>query len=283
MGDAADEPPVLLAVAQGVATITLNRPAHGNGWTAALSRAYAAALEGATRDPAVRAVVLTGAGRAFSVGGDAGGLGAVAEQGAAAPLAATPYWLPLASPKPVIAAVNGACFGIGMQQALCCDIRIASDDAKFSTAYARRGLVAEYGMSWLLPRLVGTGNAMDLLLSARLVRAEEAGRIGLVNRVVPAADLLAEATDYARQLATQCSPGAMAAIKRQCLRDLTTDFPTSYATAEALLQDAFAGDDFREGMRSWQAQRPPAFPPLPAGHGMIPPWDDDAFMTGEQP
>ena len=261
--DVASAELVLYTVEAGVATLTLNRPERSNGWTGELTRAYFGRLEQAARDPLVRSIVVTGAGRAFSVGGDGAKLSGAAAERDTAPIAAVqPYWFPLRIGKPVIAAINGPCFGIGLQQVLCCDIRMAADDAKFSTAYARRGLVAEYGMSWLLPRLVGTGHAMDMLLSARLVRAPEAERIGLVNRVVPARDLLDEAQGYARELAVHCAPSSLAAIKRQMLRDLVDTLPAACDRASAMLDDAMRSDDFREGVRSWQEQRAPNFPPL---------------------
>jgi enoyl-CoA hydratase/carnithine racemase len=260
---------VLADVSEGVMTITLNRPDRGNAWNGAMTAGYFGMLERAARAPEVRAIVVTGAGKAFCVGGDGDKLAEAAEAGAAKSTVPLPYWLPLAIGKPVIGAINGACFGIGLQQALCCDLRFASEDAKFATAYARRGLVAEFGMSWLLPRLVGTGHAMDLLLSARLVRAPEALAMGLANRVVPAGNLLAEATAYARQLAGQCSPWSMRAVKRQAWRDLAGDLPASYRRSEDLLKEAAAGADFREGIASWRENRAPAFAPLPADLAFI--------------
>lgn len=148
-------------------------------------------------------------------------------------------------------------------------MRIAGEDAKFSTAYARRGVSAEFGMSWLLPRLVGMGHAMDMLLSARLVRSAEAERIGLVNRVVPDSELLSHAKAYAAEMAAQCSPQAMRLIKQQTLQDLGDNLPAAYARSEALLDQSFRSPDFREGVRSWQEQRPPSFPPLSGDQALI--------------
>jgi enoyl-CoA hydratase/carnithine racemase len=247
---------VLSTVADGIMTITLNRPDKGNAWNGPMAQGYFDLLEEAARLDAVRAIIVTGAGKAFCVGGDSEKLAVVAETGDIKSAAVQPYWYPLSIGKPIIAAINGACFGIGLQQVLVSDIRIASEDAKFSTAYARRGLVAEMGMSWLLPRLIGTGHATDLLLSARLVRAAEAERMGLVNRIVPAADLLSEARAYAQQLVTHCSPFSMRTIKQQGYADLTLD-------------KAFAAPDFKEGMASWQEGRPPNFPALPAALAII--------------
>ncbi|WP_052223562.1 enoyl-CoA hydratase-related protein [Novosphingobium malaysiense] len=263
---------VQTSLERGVLTVTLNRPDRGNAWNGAMTRGYFGVLDQAARCGDVRAIVVTGQGKAFCVGGDSEKLSEASESGQAASSVALPFWHPMTIAKPIIAAINGACFGIGLQQALCCDLRFASNDAKFSTAYARRGLVAEFGMSWLLPRLVGTGHAMDLLLSARLARAEEADRIGLVNRVVPAKDLLDVATGYARDLASQCSPRSMQAIKYQLWQDLMSDIASSATRSEDLLAQAASGEDFKEGLKSWMEKRPPAFPPLP---------EDLAFLSYE--
>ncbi len=266
------EPLVLCDLADGVLTVTLNRPERSNGWTGALTRAYFGALEQAARSPEVRAIVVTGAGRAFSIGGDGALLGDIAGSGAGTPVdpdPAPPAWFPLRVAKPVVAAINGACFGMGLQQALCCDVRFAADDAKFCTAYARRGVPSELGIGWLLPRVVGMGHAMDLLLSARLVRAPEAERIGLVNRVVPAATLVAEAQAYAGEIARTCSPTAMRTMKAQMLRDLDGSFADAFARSEVLLDEAFRSADFREGIASWQESRAPAFAPVPPELGLL--------------
>ena len=253
---------VLAELAGGVLTLTLNRPERGNAWNGQMTAGYFGLLEEAARSPEVRAIVVTGAGKAFCVGGDGQKLDEAAASGEARRTVDLPYWTPLRIGKPIVAAINGACFGVGLQQALCCDLRFAADDAKFATAYARRGLVAEFGMSWLLPRLVGTGNAMDLMLSARLIRADEAREMGLVNRVVPAGDLLAAAQAYAGDLAEQCSPRSMQALKRQCYADLMADYFASYDRSEALLSEATGQADFKEGIASWLEKRAPAFPPL---------------------
>ena len=262
MADTREGSAVLADVADGIMTITLNRPDRGNAWNGPMAQGYFALLEQAARASDVRAIIVTGAGKAFCVGGDGEKLAVVAETGDIKPAAPQPYWFPLTIGKPIIAAINGACFGIGLQQALVSDIRFAAEDAKFSTAYARRGLVAEMGMSWLLPRLVGTGHAMDLLISARLVRAEEAARMGLVNRVVPASELLSEARAYTTHLVTHCSPYSMRTIKEQSFADLTQPFLKSFERSVALLDDGFAAPDFKEGMASWQEGRPPNFPAL---------------------
>ncbi|MCU1388611.1 MAG: enoyl-CoA hydratase, partial [Ilumatobacteraceae bacterium] len=176
---------------QGVLLLTWNRPERNNGWTVDLEDAYFEALIAASADRAVRVIVVTGAGRTFCPGLDMQTLSASATSGT--PMANRRRW-PMNFvrhvPKPVIAAVNGACAGIGFIQAVACDMRFASTSAKFTSAFARRGLPAENSISWMLPRLIGTGKAMDLLLSARVVMPDEALRIGLVDRLVEPDDLL---------------------------------------------------------------------------------------------
>ncbi len=280
MTDTGSENLVLVDVADGIMTLTLNRPERGNGWTSALGRRYFAMLEEGARSPDVRAIIVTGAGSAFCVGGDSEILGGIADgsrtvvnQDEAQQQGIADYSFPLRIGKPIIAAVNGACFGIGMQQVLSCDIRIASENAKFSTAFARRGLAAEMGITWLLPRLVGTGHAMDLLLSARLVRAPEAAQIGLVNRVVPHDALMDEARTYAAELAGKCAPSSMQIIKDQVWKDLNCTLPESYDRAIGLMTTAFEGDDFKEGLKSWQEKREPEFAPLSGDSAIAPPAD----------
>lgn len=275
MTQAAIDEPVVAETSDGVMTITLNRPERGNGWTGGMSRAYLSLLDEAARSPDVRAIIVTGAGKAFCVGGDSEILGGIAGSGEIPrqdpeqPAVPSDHLYAIRVGKPIIAAVNGACFGIGLQQILCCDLRFASDEAKFATAFARRGLAAEMGMSWLLTRLVGTGHAMDLLLSGRLVRAPEADTMGLVNRVVPAADLMSEARAYALELVDKCAPSAMRTIKAQAWRDLMSDLFSAYDRAGELMNETFMGEDFKEGVASWQEGRSPSFSPISGDEALI--------------
>ena len=171
-------------------------------------------------------------------------------------------FFPLSVRKALIAAINGACAGVGLVQARYCDVRFAATDAKLTTSFARRGLPAEYGVAWLLPRLTGAGRANDLL-TGRVVTGEEAGHIGLVEFVTPREQVLDEAVRYAREIATHCSPSALAEIKQQLHDGATLDFATSYDRAEAALARAAERPDFAEGVASFIERREPDFPPLP--------------------
>lgn len=247
----------------GVLTLTLNRPERNNGWTPALEHRYFELLDAAAADTSVRAIVLTGAGSAFCPGMDAQRI----DSEAGKPLDLSnrrPFHRPLDVPKPMIAAINGACAGIGLLQAMMCDIRFASSKARMSTSFARRGLPAERGMSWLLPRLIGVENALDLLLSGRTFDATEAKSIGVVSRLSAPESVLSDAKDYARMLAGQCSPTAMAVIRRQVYTDLSSGLSDAYGRAMVGLDHLAVGSDFREGIDSYLQKRKPAFPPLPS-------------------
>jgi enoyl-CoA hydratase/carnithine racemase len=210
-------------------------------------------------------IVVTGAGRGFCAGADMGELQAIGDgsfNGEERAAERLPQTFPLTIPKPIIAAINGPCAGIGLVQALMCDLRFAAAGAKFTTAFSRRGLIAEHGISWVLPRLVGPARALDLLLSARVVLAEEAAELGLVNRVVAPDALLEETLAYARDLAVNCSPTSMAIMKSQVYAALEQGRDEALASANELMLASFGRDDFREGVASFVERREPAFPPL---------------------
>jgi enoyl-CoA hydratase/carnithine racemase len=262
-----DSEVVQMQVDEGVALLTLNRPDRLNAWTAEMERAYFAMLEQCAHDPAVRVIVVTGAGRGFCAGADMQELQAIGD----GTLTASPdaherrlQTFPLSIRKPIIAAVNGACAGIGLVQALMCDLRFAAEGAKLTTAFARRGLVAEHGISWILPRLVGPANALDLLLSGRVVFAEEAYALGLVNRVLAPDRLLDATLDYAHELVVNCSPASMATIKRQVYADLERTLPDTLAEADRLMLASFTAPDFVEGVTSFVERRDPRFAALDA-------------------
>jgi enoyl-CoA hydratase/carnithine racemase len=166
-----------------------------------------------------------------------------------------PRTFPLTIRKPLIAAINGAAAGLGLVEALYCDIRFATPKAKLTTAFVRRGLIAEYGISWLLPRLVGHGTAVDQLLSGRVVLREEAQRIGLVERLSEPGELVSDAVAYATELGERCTPWSMATIKAQVLADLDRPFAAALSAAEDLTVDSLQGPDVVEGVRSYLEQR----------------------------
>ena len=252
-------------VSEGVAVLTLNRPDRLNAWTAEMEQTYFGMLEECADSSDVRVIVVTGAGRGFCAGADMQELQAIGNGGPSAEEVAReryPQSLPLTIAKPIVAAINGACAGIGLVQALMCDIRFAAEGAKITTAFARRGLVAEHGISWILPRVVGPSRALDLLLSGRVVLADEALQLGLVNRVLAPERLLEATLDYARELAVNCSPASMATMKRQVYGDLELGLLDATAAADRLMLESFTAPDFVEGVTSFLERRDPRFAAL---------------------
>ncbi len=267
-------------VADAVATVTLVRPERLNAWTGRMHTEYRALLARAAADPDVRVIVVTGAGRGFCAGADTRALEGHVERGgydAGTPpdLARPGYGVRpefdadfayhFGIPKPVIAAVNGPAAGVGFALACYCDLRFAAAGAKLTTSHGRLGLPAEYGLSWLLPRLIGLTRAADLLLSSRVVLAEEAAAIGLVNRVVEPGALMDATYDYARILATEVSPASLAATKVQIYLDLHRDAATAVHDAADRLETMMTGADFREGVAALSQRRPPSFADPPPG------------------
>jgi enoyl-CoA hydratase/carnithine racemase len=249
----------LYEVGNGVAVLRMEYPETRNAFDRTLARDLAAALDRAVEDADVRVVVLTGSGRFFCPGM---GLSTGEDPEPAGLASASSVFEKLtALPKPVIAAVNGGCAGIGFALALSCDIRFAADTVRISAAWPRRGFVAEEGASWLLPRLVGMAAALDLLLSGRTFAADEAARLGLVARVVAPEALLDEVLDYARDIAANCSPRALAGIKQQVYADVTGSYPTSLAVSRRQIAAADP-DDVREGIAGFVERRLPQFAPL---------------------
>lgn len=262
-GDAPVEPPVLWRAEGAVAVITLNRPERLNAWTPELDQRYFELLDDAAANPNIRAIVVTGAGRGFCAGADMDVLKTI--HGEAPPEAAA--WMRPRSwvrsvGKPVLAAINGACAGIGLVMAMTCDLRFAAEDAKFTTAFAQRGLVAEYGLAWLLGRALGPSRALDLLLSARVVMAPEAQALGLVDRVYPSGELMDGVMAYATELAERSSPWAMSVIKRQVYEGLESDLPAAERLAEHFMNQSYGRPDLQEGIASFLERRPPRFPSL---------------------
>ena len=252
----------------GVAVVTLNRPDRMNAWGGGLAAGFYRCMDRAESDPDVRVVVVTGNGRAFCAGADMGDLDTIGGADTSGDTDVTklvgerhPHFV-TEMRKPVIAAINGACAGIGLTQALMCDIRYAAAGAKFTTAFARRGLIAEYGISWILPRIVGVGAAFDLLLSGRTFQAEEARMLGLVSDVFAPEELLPKVLAYAENLAEHCAPSSMAVIKRQMHEDVLRNVHDASAAAEKLMHESMQRPDFIEGITAFFEKRPPNFPSL---------------------
>ena len=264
--------------ADGVALITLNRPERLNAWTGRMEHEYRWAMADADADADARVIVVTGAGRGFCAGADMSGLGDMANAGQYEAAGDRDRGVPPASPgagvstdfehhhtfplglrKPVIAAVNGPAAGVGFVVMCFADIRFAAAGAKLTTSFARLGLPAEHGVSWMLSRLIGPARAADVLFSSRVVLAEEAAEMGLVNKVLPPEDLLDFTLDYARRIAAECAPSSLLAIKRQLYADLQRDLGTAASDAYAQMVEMIAGPDFAEGVAAFTGKRPPRF------------------------
>jgi enoyl-CoA hydratase/carnithine racemase len=269
---------VIYEAKDGVAVVSLNRPEALNAFTAAMGQGLKRAVADAVADDAVRVIVLTGAGRGFCAGADMKLLQKITPGGRTAtqvpeakhdfhaglgpdvgPHYGGRFGYLLQARKPVIAALNGPAAGLGLVLALYADVRFAGSDAKFTTSFSQRGLIAEHGISWLLPRLIGPAHALDLLLSARKLSAAEAERIGLVNKVFPQATFMQEVLAYARSLAQTVSPRSMAVIKGQIWKALLQDFTEAPALPDGEMQKSFASADFKEGVAHVVQKRAPAF------------------------
>jgi enoyl-CoA hydratase/carnithine racemase len=271
---------IIYEVSDPVATITLNRPASMNAWTNTMDNEIKDAIGRACADRSVVGIIITGAGRAFCAGADMKTLSALTE-GAPAESASASSAEPNRAPrevdgdfsgrfpylmmvdKPIVAAINGAVAGMAYPFSLCCDLRVVTPEAVFLTAFAQRGLIAEWGLSWLLPRLVGPAVAMDLLLSSRKVRGEEAHAIGLANYLVQPDELLSFCRGYIERLAASSSPTSMAIMKRQVYEQLHQGLGVADAQAGKLMTESFSRSDFKEGVKSFLEKRPPSFGRLP--------------------
>jgi enoyl-CoA hydratase/carnithine racemase len=266
-----------------ISTITLNRPERLNAWTARMADEVRDAIGCAGKDVATRCIVITGAGRGFCAGADMQGLQGTANAGksngrevlnpldvsfASAPGPDIAEIYPgrfgylYSCPKPIIAAINGACAGIGLILTLYADLRFAAQDAKLTTAFAARGLVAEHGIAWLLPRLIGEAQALDLLLTSRKFTGEEAQAIGLVNKALPRDELMSHVGSVARTLANEVSPRSVAIMKRQVRAAYAQSFAASLALADEQMSQSFSTFDFKEGVQSFVERRAPVFKDL---------------------
>jgi enoyl-CoA hydratase/carnithine racemase len=283
-----DENEVLYDVKDRIATVTLNRPDRMNSIDDSMPVNIAKAMAKAADDPGVRAIILTGAGRAFCAGADIGRLQRRAGGTRPPPPHDDPSFVPAITSghgpdlgvqfadmrrysyfmrigKPVIAALNGATAGLGFIMALCADMRFASDRMIFTTAFAQRGLIAEHGIAWLLPRLVGPSNAIDLLMSARRVTAKEALDMGLVNRIFPQDTFMENVRDAVRIYTETVSPHSMAVIKAQVWKGMFETYAENLAEADKQIVLNYPFPDYKEGVAHFVEKRAANFPDLPKG------------------
>ncbi len=267
---------ILYDVSENIATITLNRPDRLNAWTTTMGNEYRHALDDAEGRDEVRVIILTGAGRGFCAGLDMTQLTNIADGNVVVSASSDSkepsangnpslvnfregVSFPPSVSKPIIGAINGPAAGLGFVHALYCDIRFASDTAKFTTAFVRRGLIAEAGISWMLPKLIGLQNGLDLLLSGRVVMADEAKEMGLVSRVLPAEDLMETVREYAREMAVYSSPRSTRIIKRQIYDAVFMNLAEAMDAANIEMEKSTTTEDFKEGVASFLERRPPQF------------------------
>lgn len=270
---------ILYEVEAPVATISFNRPDRLNALTARTQLELKHAFAQAEQDERAFGIILTGVGRGFSAGADMQALGAIADRKGMngdedfSDLKATPggenmdpefrvTWgfIP-GIRKPIIAAINGPCAGMSFAIATLCDIRFAAESAKFTTSFSQRGLIAEHGLSWTLPRLLGPSKALDLLWTARKFGAAEAERLGVVDRVLPDDELLPAARAYIEDLAKNCSPSSIMTMKRQVYLHLHRPLNEAMTESNQLMAASLREDDFKEGVASFLEKRPPNFKP----------------------
>ena len=264
---------ILYSVDGPSAVITLNRPDALNALTNNMMTELKHALAAAEQDEQVVGIILTGAGRGFCAGMDMNALDAQATGGDLSAgvevkkLDADPgdksmgenfqvaFTYIMSIRKPIIVALNGACAGLGMSIALLCDMRFSSENGKFVTAFAQRGLIAEHGQSWILPRLIGSARALDLLWSSRKVAAEEAMQMGLVNRIIPQDELLNETKAYIQNLADNCSPTSLMMMKQQVYRHMNAPLGEAMKESNKWMAESLKRQDFKEGVASYLEKR----------------------------
>ena len=250
-------------VIDGVAILTFNRPERNNAWAIPMEIEYFRLLAEAAENPDVRVIVVTGSGKSFCPGMDSETL---SEQSVGIsqtdPHKRTPMTFPRSIPKPVIAAINGACAGLGLVVAMQCDLRFASSTAKITTSFAHRGIMAEHGLAWSLPRVVGTSKALDLFFSARVIQGEEALSLGVVDRIFERDELMAKTLEYAHNVARLSSPLALGTIKRQIYAAQESTHDEARILAIRYWLDILRDHgDFKEGIASFLEKRAPNFAP----------------------
>jgi len=261
--------------AQGLATIWLNRSHRMNAWTGRLHTEYRHLLKRANDDSKVRAIIVTGVGKGFCVGGDSQALSGHADRGAYSPGISEDIAKPgygtdpnfdasfayhFGLDKPVIAAMNGPAAGVGLALACFADLRFAVPGVKFTTAHGKLNLPAEYGLSWMLPKIVGLGRANDLLLTSRVFTSDEALTLGFVNQIFEPEALMAQTREYAHQLITSVSPNSLRQTRWQIYKDLHRDVASAVIESERLIEDMAKEEDFKEGIAALVEKRPPKWP-----------------------
>jgi len=260
-------------LADGIATVTLSRPKRRNAWTGRMHTEYRWVLTKADKDKAVRVIIVTGdpEGQAFCAGADLGALEGHSEKGrydagisddiarpgyGVRPEFDATFAYHFGLTKPVIAAINGAAAGVGLVLAAFADLRFCVPGVKFTAAHGRFNFPAEFGLSWVLPRLVGVTHANDILLSSRVFTSEEAMEMGFLNKLVPPAELMSHVAAYARAMAEGVSPGSLRETKRQIYTDLHRDAAGAVEAAEQLLNEMVRQPDYKEGVKAWMEKRP---------------------------
>lgn len=264
-------------VDSSIATIWLNRPHRMNAWTGRLHTEYRYLLAKADADDAVQAIVISGRGKGFCVGGDSQALEGHADRGSYDPGTSAdianpgygiaeefdaPFAYHFGLTKPCIAAINGPAAGVGLALACFADIRFAVPGVKFTTAHGKLNLPAEYGLSWMLPRIVGLGRANDLLLTSRVFTSDEAFELGFVNALYAPDELMASTYDYVRRMITTVSPNSLRQTRWQIYRDLHRDVATSVRESEKLLNTMMGEADYKEGVHAFIEKRQPRWPSL---------------------
>ncbi len=272
---------ILYEISGPVATICFNRPERLNAFTYIMMDELRHALAQAEKEKQVIGIVLTGAGRGFSAGMDMNALDEQANAGEVTNkkdkrvhLNAEPgdpnmgedfriaFTYLMSIRKPLIAAINGPCAGLGLSIALLCDMRFAAENAIFTTAFSQRGLVAEHGQSWILPRVLGPSRALDLLWSSRRFDGIEAERLGLVDRVLPREEVVPKAQAYLEELAETTAPLSLMVMKQQIYRHLNVSLKDAMYESHRLMAESLARPDFKEGVESFIQKRAPRFTPV---------------------
>jgi len=262
-GAAAGAAPVVLReLKDGVLLVKFNRPERLNASTPEMVRLYTEIMLAAADDPEVRAIVVTGEGRGFCAGVDTAYLATISEGGKARAEKLRRHWFPTEIPKPIIAAINGPCVGLGFVMAMMCDMRFAGESAKVGPGFAKLGLPAENGTAWILPRVVGHARAFEILASGRMYAGNELARTGMVNAVVPDTELMAHTMAFAGSLARECSPRSLAAMKTQLFCGYYTDLREADRLSDVMAGFNLKADDIKEAMRARKEKRAPVFQPL---------------------